>query len=175
MLSNQLFNGSWSPVYTREVFERGHAAAVLLIDSKREEVVFVEQFRPGAIETETNPWLVELVAGMIEEDETPEAVVYREAIEESGSEILKLRKICEYLVSPGGTTERIWLYVAEINSRKIADYAGLDDENEDIRVHCITMKEAFKWLENGQINNAMTLIAVQWLKIQQLEHRSLWL
>ena len=173
-ISNQLFAGGWSDIYTRELFERGHAAAILLFDQNRDQLVFVEQFRPGAMQTEQSPWLIELVAGMIEEGELPEEVVKRESIEESGSEVKRLVKMCEYLVSPGGTTERIWLYLGEIDSTKTAQFAGLDNENEDIKVHCISTQKAFDWLGSGKINNAMTIIAVQWLKLKLMQQTPLW-
>ncbi len=173
-ITNQLYAGGWSDVYTRELFERGHAAAVLLYDQERDKLIFVEQFRPGAIATESSPWLIEIVAGMIEVDEEPAEVVRRESLEESGSEIMRLAKICEYMVSPGGSTERIWLYLGEIDSNKSSDFAGLEGENEDIRVHCISTQTAFEWLDNGKINNAMTIIAVQWLKLKLLEQHPLW-
>jgi ADP-ribose diphosphatase len=168
-LSNQLYNGGWSAQYRREVFERGHAAAVLLHDFKRDKVVLVQQFRPGALETESDPWLIELVAGMIEANERPDDVVLREAMEEAGSRILKLNKICEYLTSPGGCTERVWLYHGEVDSSQIASFAGLESENEDIKVHCIPTEQAFEWLEMGKLNNAMTIIAIQWLKLRLLQ------
>jgi ADP-ribose pyrophosphatase len=173
-ISNQLFAGGWSDTYTREIFERGHAAAILLFDENRDQLVFVEQFRPGAMQSEQSPWLIELVAGMIEEGELPEEVVKRESIEESGSKVKRLVKMCEYLVSPGGTTERIWLYLGEIDSTKTASFAGLESENEDIKVHCISTQKAFDWLDSGKINNAMTIIAVQWLKLRLIQQTPLW-
>ena len=173
-ISNQLFAGGWSDTYTREIFERGHAAAILLLDENRDQLVFVEQFRPGAMQSEQSPWLIELVAGMIEEGELPEEVVKRESIEESGSKVKRLVKMCEYLVSPGGTTERIWLYLGEIDSTKTASFAGLESENEDIKVHCISTQKAFDWLDSGKINNAMTIIAVQWLKLRLIQQTPLW-
>ena len=173
-IQNELFAGGRSEIYTRELFERGHAAAVLLYDQHRDRLVFVEQFRAGAMQTEQSPWLIELVAGMIEKGESPEQVVIRESVEESGSEIQRLVKMCEYLVSPGGTTERIWLYLGEIDSSKTAEFAGLENENEDIKVHCVSTKKAFDWLENGKINNSMTIIAVQWLKLKLMQQAPLW-
>ncbi len=174
-LSNQLFQGGWSGHYTREIFERGHAAAVLLYDKNRDKLIFVEQFRPGAIKTESSPWLIELVAGMIEKDENPEQVVMREAVEEAGGTILRLQKICEYLVSPGGSTERIWLYLGEVDSLNVAKHAGLESENEDIKIHCISSSTAFHWLEQGRLNNAMSIIAVQWFKLNYSKRDQFWL
>jgi len=174
LLSNQLFQGGWSANYTREIFERGHAAAVLLFDKKRDKLVFVEQFRPGAIATEKSPWLLELVAGMIEKGEDPEEVVRRETLEEAGGQVLRLEKICEYLVSPGGSTERIWLYLGEVDSLKLANFAGLDQEQEDIKIHCVSTQTAFEWLESGRLNNAMTIIAIQWLKLHFVNKDRFW-
>jgi ADP-ribose pyrophosphatase len=173
-LRNQLFGGGESEPYSREIFDRGNAAAVLLIDSKLNKLVMVEQFRPGAINTEFSPWLMETVAGIIETGESPEEVVIREALEESGTEIMRLRKICEYFVSPGGSTERIWLYIGEVDSGKAAEFAGLDEENEDIKVHCIDIDLALNWLDSGIFNNAMSIIAMQWLKLTLLSNKSLW-
>ena len=172
-LTNQLFRGGWSEPFTREIFERGNAAAVLLYDKSRDKLVFVEQFMPGAIPTEESPWLIELVAGMIEEGETPEDVVRRESMEEAGGKILRLQKICEYLVSPGGSTEKIWLYLGDIDSTKMPEYAGLASEQEDIRIRTVGTKAAFDWLDSGRLNNAMTIIALQWFKINHMKKEQL--
>ena len=173
-LSNQLFRGGWSEEYTREVFERGNAAAVLLYDPTEKVVVFVEQFRPGAIAGEGSPWLMELVAGIIETDETPDEVVRRESVEEAGCEIARLSKICDYWVSPGGTSERIWLYLGEIDSSKLPEFGGLESEHEDIKVHRVALEDAFKSLDNGVLNNAMSIIALQWLRLKILTKSTLW-
>lgn len=172
---HQLFEGGWSQVFQREIFERGHATGVLLLDPVRDMLVFVEQFRPGAVATQNNPWLLELVAGIIEKDESPDQVAEREADEEAGCHIRRLAKICEYLVSPGGSTEKIWLYLGEVDSSQISRYGGLVDENEDIKVHLMSVAEAFNRLENGQISNSMTLIALQWLKLNWDNKADFWL
>jgi ADP-ribose pyrophosphatase len=173
-IRNELFEGGWSSSFTREVFERGYASAILLFDPRLEKLIFVEQFRPGAMESESSPWLIELVAGMIETNEQPESVAIRESQEEAGCEVKRVKKICEYLVSPGGTTERIWLYVGEIDASNLPKYAGLDDENEDIRIHSIDVNLAYKWLDSGRLNNAMTLIAVQWFKLNWRKNEDLF-
>lgn len=172
---NELFAGGWSDSFQREIFERGHAAAALLLDPDKEVLVLVEQFRPGAVETEESPWLIEPVAGIIEAGESPADVVTRESVEEAGCQVKRLHKICEYLVSPGGTTERIWLFLAEVDSDGISDLGGLDHENEDIRIHKMPVNLVFEMLENGQLNNAMTLIAVQWLKLNWSDRANFWL
>ncbi len=173
-LANQLFQGGWSEEYSREIFERGNAAAVLLFDPKAEVVVFVEQFRPGAIGSEDSPWLMELVAGIIEQGEQPDQVVRRESIEEAGVAVSRLTKICDYWVSPGGTSERIWLYLGEVDSTNLPDFGGLESEHEDIKVHRVKLQDAFQMLEKGTLNNAMSIIALQWLKIKILTKSTLW-
>ncbi|WP_196139601.1 NUDIX domain-containing protein [Aliikangiella sp. G2MR2-5] len=164
-LKYEKFEGGWSEVIQREIFERGNAAAALLLDPEQELLVMVEQFRPGAMSTEKSPWLIEPIAGMIEKGESPKNLIEREAEEEAGCQIKRMRKICEYLVSPGGSTERIWLFLAEVDARQASDYAGLEHEHEDIKVHQIPVKKAFQMLENGEFTNAMTLISLQWLKL----------
>lgn len=174
LIKYKQFDGEWSSEFSREIFERGNAAAALLIDLEKEILILVEQFRPGAIATESHPWLLELVAGMIEPGESPEDVVVRESEEEAGCKVTRVQKITEYLVSPGGTTERIWLYLGEIKAENLPEFAGLDHEHEDIKVHQIPVKEAFDWLEKGKINNGMTLIALQWLKLNWHKKDQFW-
>ncbi len=173
-IRHQLFAGGWSNLFHREIFERGNAAAVLLLDRVKETVVMVEQFRPGAMDTQENPWLLELVAGMIEAGEEPEQVVYRESIEEASCKIGRLMRICDYLVSPGGTSERVWLFLGEVDSSQLPELGGLEDENEDIRIHQLPVSAIFQLLDDGKVNNAMSLIAIQWLKIHWSNRFNFW-
>jgi len=162
-LRHRLYSGEMSPVMERELFERGHAAAVLLYDPKRDAVVVLEQFRIGALEAEGGPWLLEIVAGMIETDETPDGVAIREAEEEAGCKIQQMEHICDYLVSPGGTSERISLFCGRVDSEGVDGIYGLDEEHEDIRVRTVTFAEAWSCFERGEINSASPIIALQWL------------
>ncbi|MEC9409465.1 MAG: NUDIX domain-containing protein, partial [Pseudomonadota bacterium] len=84
-LRHKRFNGEWMGPFTRELFERGQAVCVLLFDPRKDAVVLLEQFRVGALEDERSPWLIELVAGMVDEGETPEDVALRESEEEAGT------------------------------------------------------------------------------------------
>ena len=162
-LQHRLFAGGWSPEMQRELFERGHAAVLMPYDPKRDAIVVQEQFRVGAIETTANPWLLEMVAGIIEPGESAEQVVRREAVEEAGLAIGRIEPLFSYLVSPGGTTERIELFVGEVDSSEAGGLHGLADECEDIRVTVISRAEAIALLDAGQISNAAMLIALQWL------------
>jgi ADP-ribose pyrophosphatase len=158
----------------REVFERGHAAAVLPYDPVRDQVVLVEQFRIGALRAPEGPWLLEIVAGIIDPGETPEAVVRREAVEESGCVLQDVVPICEYHVSPGGTTERIALFCGQVDALHIGGIHGLAEEEEDIRVLVVPTDEAIALLHAGKILSAAPIIALQWLLLNRESLRRRW-
>ena len=171
-IRHRLFAGG-SVEIQRECLERGDAMAVLLYDPVRQRIVLVEQFRVGAIR-ESSPWLLELVAGMIEPGETAEAVAYREADEEAGAKLLALWPICEYYTSPGGSSEKVHLYLARVDSQGMAGIFGIDHEHEDIRLHNLGFLEVMDLLASGQLNNAATIIALQWLKLNKQQVDDKW-
>ena len=173
-LRHRLFSGVWSRALVREVFERGHAAAVLPYDPMRDQVVLVEQFRIGALEAPGGPWLLEIVAGIIEPGETPEEVVRREAVEESGCTIQEVIPIYEYLVSPGGTSERITLFCGKVDAARAGGTHGATDEDEDIRVVVMSADAAFAQMQAGKINAAAPIIALQWLWLNRDQVRRRW-
>lgn len=172
-LRHQLFSGGWSPEISRECLERGHAVAVLPYDPDRDQVVMVEQFRIGALEAPEGPWLVEIVAGMIGQGETSLDVARREAVEEAGCKLLDIVPICDYFVSPGGTSETVALYCARVDASRVGGVHGLNEEHEDIRVHVFFRSEALELMRTGRINSAAPIIALQWLELnrQDLLHR----
>lgn len=174
-LSHQLFAGGWGKELTRELFERGHAAAVLPYDPDLDAVVLVEQFRIGALEAPIGPWLLEIVAGIIEPGEQPEEVVKREAQEEAGLQLAETEFICDYLVSPGGTSERIALYCGRVDASEAGGIHGLEEEGEDIRVTRVAFSEATELLASGRLNSASIIIAMQWLMLNRQRLRKLWL
>ena len=167
---HRLFNGEMSGEIRREIFERGHAAVLLPFDPVRDEVVLVEQIRIAAYDVSESPWLLEMVAGMIEEGETVEDVVRREALEEAGLVVGRAKPVLSYLASPGGTSERLSIMVGEVDATTAEGIHGLADENEDIRVHVVSREQAYQWVEEGKIDNAASVIALQWL---QLHHQAL--
>lgn len=181
-LRHRLFEGGFSGEMVREVFERGHAVAVLLYDPESDAVVLVEQFRVGAFVAGTSrwygadfsPWLMECVAGIIDAGETPEEVARREAVEEADCPIGEMIPICHYLVSPGGTTESVFLFCGRVDSSKAGGIHGLTEEHENIRVHVVPAEEAYRWLDGGRLVNAMVIIAVQWLKLHHAELGARW-
>ncbi len=167
-LRHELFRGGWSPDITRECLERGHAVAVLLYDPDHDQVVLLEQFRVGALEFPGGPWLLEIVAGIMDDPaETAEEVARRETIEEAGGELLDLIPICHYLVSPGGTSESITLFCGRVDASGIGGLSGLADEHEDIRLHVFSRNEALDLLKAGRINSAAPIIALQWLELNR--------
>ena len=168
-LRHKRFDGRWTGEFTRELFERGEAVCVLLYDPDKDCVVLAEQFRIGSLADERSPWLLELVAGMVEPGESYEDVAARETEEEAGCAFYKLIPICNYWVSPGGTSERVQLYCGLINSEGVGGTHGLEEENEDIRLHTLSFEQAYGAVESGEINNAATIMALQWLKIHQAE------
>ena len=165
-LRHKLFAGGWSGEFERELFERGHAAAVLPYDPILDNVVLIEQFRVGAMAANCQPWQLEIVAGMLDHDnESPEQVVRREATEESGLVLGKTEKISRYLSSSGGCSEVLDIFIGVVDSRLAQGIHGVESEHEDIRVHVVSRKQAYQWLESGKIENAATIIALQWLQL----------
>lgn len=171
---HRLFNGEMSGEVTREIFERGHAAVLLPYDLLRDEVVLIEQIRIPAYDTSETPWLLELVAGMIEEGESVEDVARREAVEEAGLQVGRVKEFMSYLASPGGTSERLSLMVGEVDATQAKGIHGLVDENEDIRVHVVSREQAYQWVEEGKIDNAASVIALQWLQLHYEKLRTEW-
>lgn len=163
----RLFDGGWSPVISREIFERGHAVALLLYDPERDEVGLCEQFRAGAHAAGWHPWLIEIPAGIIDEGQSPDQVAIREAKEETGIEISEVRRICNYLVTPGGSSETMQTYLARVDSRQLSGVHGLPEEAEDIRVFSAPLSQALSWIEEGRICNSMTIIALYWLALHR--------
>ena len=183
-LKHRLFNGGWGEQIHREVFERGHAASAILYDPDLDQIVLIEQFRIGAYaalssdlyerKTKT-PWLFEIIAGIIESGETPENVVRRECIEETGCEITDIIPVYQYLVTPGGSSETMFLFCGRVNSATATGIHGVATEGEDIRVFVVSATEAFLMLDSQKIYNSMTIIALQWLKVNRDIVRKKWL
>ncbi|HHR0803785.1 ADP-ribose diphosphatase [Enterobacter roggenkampii] len=171
---HRLFNGEMSGEIRREIFERGHAAVLLPFDPVRDEVVLVEQIRIAAYDVSESPWLLEMVAGMIEEGEMVEDVARREALEEAGLVVGRTKPVLSYLASPGGTSERLSIMVGEVDATTAEGIHGLADENEDIRVHVVSREQAYQWVEEGKIDNAASVIALQWLQLHYQTLRNEW-
>ncbi len=168
------FAGDWSQVVAREVFLRGNATCVLPYDPRSGHVILVEQVRAGALLDEASPWLLELVAGINESHESTEEVARREAREEAGLSLDALWFISEFYPSPGACTEKITLYLARVDASQAGGVHGLEEEQEDIRVHVVPFEEALVWSDSGRINNAPAMLALNWLARHQEQVDARW-
>lgn len=164
----------WSGTVHRECFMRNQVASVLPYHLETDSVVLNEEFRigaqlqsPEARRHLQSPWLLEIVAGICESGEDPEATARREAAEEAGLEIDRLELVHRYLPSPGGSNEFINLYCGLLRTLPKPGIFGLDSENENIRTHVLKRTEALELLTSGRICNAATIIALQWLELNR--------
>ncbi|HEX6110663.1 MAG TPA: NUDIX domain-containing protein [Geminicoccaceae bacterium] len=173
-LRHRLFAGGMSRELMREVFERGHAVAVLPFDPVRGQVVLVEQFRIGGVGVIDDPWLIEPVAGIIEPGEPAPEVARREAAEEAGLDLLELVPACTYFASPGGSTETCQVYIGRVDAAGAGGIFGRTDEDEDIRVHVVPLAKALEWLCDGRVHAVTTVVALQWLALHRAELDERW-
>ncbi|MES2625333.1 MAG: NUDIX domain-containing protein [Pseudomonadota bacterium] len=166
-LKCRLFQGGWSKEFSREVLRRDPGVGVLLYDPHLDKVLLVEQFRIGCLNDARNgPWALELVAGLLDEEgEAPGDVAIRETFEETGLQVNGLLPICEYYNSPGGSAEKMTVYCASFDSTKAGGIFGLQTESENIRSVVVSRIEAQQAVAGGRINNAMSIIALQWLQL----------
>lgn len=174
-LKHTLFAGGWSAEIERELFVRGTCVAVLLYDPYTDHVVLIEQFRVGALMQPDQAWLVEIVAGAIEEGESAEEVAYRESLEEAGCNIQELMVISEFYTTPGACAERITLFCGKVDCTLVGGIHGLDHEHEDILVRSVPFDEVYKMLENGEFVSAIPIIAIQWLALNREKLKQAWL
>ena len=175
---HKLFAGGESEIVTRELLIKGAASAVIAYDPKADSVVLVEQVRIGAAyhpERMRSPWLLELIAGMVEKDEKPEEVALRESKEEAGITVKNLTHCLSVWDSPGGTVERLHLFVGKVDSSQAKGIHGLADENEDIRVHVVKREQAYQWMCEGKIDNGIAVIGLQWLQLNYAQLQKRWL
>lgn len=163
-----LFAGGQSETIRREILERGDAVAVLPYDPIADSILLIEQIRIGAIRTKQSPWLLECIAGMTDGSTNYEDVARREAFEEAGLVLSELEFMLSYLSSPGGTTERLHLYLAKTDLSQLqSDVYGLATEGEDIKTHILSFDDAMARLATGEIDNAASVISLQWLALNR--------
>ncbi|QQD17034.1 NUDIX domain-containing protein [Spongiibacter nanhainus] len=173
-LRHKLFAGGWGKQINRELFVRPPAVGVLPYDPGLDAVLLVEQFRIGALARTDGPWLTELVAGLIDKDESPESVARREALEEAGIHIGELENIAQYYSSPGASDEYFYLYLGHASLEGAGGLYGLPEEGEDIRARVFSFQQAESLLNEGHIDNAHTVIALQWLRSNRHRIRQQW-
>jgi ADP-ribose pyrophosphatase len=175
VFKNRLFSGEWSAERDYEVLRRGQAVAIVLYDPDRDRVVLVEQFRLPALLAGSSPWQLEAAAGLIDTDETPEAVAIRETREETGLTLIgEPIRIQRYLSSAGNSDEAIVVFCGRVDSTAAAGVHGLPQEHEDIRVAVKTLGEVEVLLDMGAIESGHTLIGLYWLLRHRDHLRRLW-
>ncbi len=166
-LRHRLFRGGWSRVLVRELFQRGNCVAVLPYDPRHDAVILIEQFRVGPLKNGDPAWMLEIVAGAIEPGETPEAVAWRELREECGCGARAMTRIGEFYTSPGGSSEKITLFWADVDADGAGGIHGLASEDEDIRVHVLPFAAAYAKVVEGAIDSAIPIVALQWLALHR--------
>jgi nudix-type nucleoside diphosphatase (YffH/AdpP family) len=161
------YNGELSDTITRINFERGDAVAAIMHNPADDTLVLIEQFRYPAYH-KAGGWVIELPAGVVETGESPDETMKREIEEETGYRAAIIHHLQTFFVSPGGTSERIFLYYGRINPQdKISAGGGLAAENEDIKVMHPTIDEALQLMNDKKITDAKTLIGLQWLQLNR--------
>jgi nudix-type nucleoside diphosphatase (YffH/AdpP family) len=156
------YNGEMSPPVRRLSFERGESVAAVVWRHDTDDLLFAEQFRYPTLEHGLG-WLLEIMAGIIDPGETAAAAVRREIDEELGYRIDHVEPIATFYVSPGGSSERIWLYFVDTtHASRASAGGGSAAENEDIRVVTLPRDAAHRALDEGQFTDAKTIIGLQW-------------
>ncbi len=169
-VSYKKFAGGDTKVLVREVFERdADAVAILAWDQKTDEVALIEQFRPGALKDKESPWLIEIVAGIIDKGESCEQAAVREVKEEIGLD-LKPSDLCyltEEYPSPGGISEKVTIFIAKADLSHLEKLGGLEIESEDLRVFKAPLDAAYENVKNGRIHNSVAIISIMALKFEK--------
>ncbi|NKB57000.1 MAG: NUDIX domain-containing protein [Alphaproteobacteria bacterium] len=174
-LRHRLFEGGWSPSLSREIMLRAPVAAVIPYDPLTDKVVLIEQFRGGMFAAgDARPWSIEIVAGIIEKDESAESMARRETLEETGCTVGRLEQIMEFYPSPGGCSEHVTVFCGEVSTDGAGGIHGVASEGEDIRVFSETTDAAMAMIQAGEINNSIGVIGVQWLALNRDSLRKRW-
>ncbi|WP_137403927.1 GDP-mannose pyrophosphatase NudK [Echinicola rosea] len=154
---------------SREVYDRGNGATILLYHKEKGTIILTEQFRlPTFLNGNSTGMLIESCAGLLDED-NPEDCAKKEAEEETGFRISKVEKIFESYMSPGAVTEILHFFIAEYQEgMKVSEGGGLDEEHEDIEVLEMKFGEAYEMIFTGKIKDAKTIMLLQYAKIHDL-------
>lgn len=172
---HRLFSGAWSGERTYDVLRRGAAVAIVLYDPERDRVVLIEQFRLPALYAGFSPWQLEVVAGLVDRDETDDAVARRETSEEADLVPLgELVPIQRYVPVPGNSDESVMLFCGRVDSAAAGGVHGLAAEQEDIRVVVKDFAEIAALVDAGRIDGGHTLICLYWLLRHRDRLRALW-
>lgn len=168
------FDGGWTGPLPREMVLRRPAVALLPYDPVKDRVVLLEQFRLGAWIADRPGWMIEIPAGLIDDGEAKEASAARETLEETGLAVAQMLPVGEFATSPGGFNEWVSLFCGRVDAPVEASLHGLASEQEDIRILPMAAADALALLAEGRIQNAITLIALQWFALNRDRLRRDW-
>ncbi len=161
-------DGSWQS-QTREVYDRGNGATILLYNLERRTVVLTRQFRMPAFVNGHSGYLIEAAAGLLD-NASPEERIRLEAEEETGYVVRSVKKIFDAFMSPGSVTERIHFFIGEYQpDDRVSDGGGLEEEGEDIEVLELNFERAIAMVESGEINDGKTIMLLQYLELRLMK------
>lgn len=165
----QFKNGNWKRL-SRETYNRGNGAAILLFNAEKGTVILTQQFRMPAFENDKNEGMsIEACAGAIDNNDKPLETILRETEEEVGYKISNAKQVLTAYTSPGALTEKMYLFVAEYSEEmKINEGGGLDSEDEEIDVLELPFSKAVEMIKNEEIIDAKTIMLLQYAQINML-------
>jgi ADP-ribose pyrophosphatase len=173
-LRHRLFNGGWSREFSRELFAKAEAASAVVYDPVLDQIGLVDQFRIGTLDSPYGPWTLESVAGMVEEGESPADMMLRELVEEAGLHAKELLPVSAFYPTPGSCNEYTHLFCAICDLTEAGGVFGVEGENEDILFKAYPAEEVFNAMLQSRMNNAATLIGLQWLQLNRPQLRDRW-
>lgn len=161
-------DGSWER-QEREAYDRGNGATILLYNKARRTVILTRQFRmPTYVNGNENGMLIETCAGLLDLD-NPEDCIRKEAEEETGYKVSKVKKLFDLYMSPGSVTELVYFFIAEYDyDMKVSEGGGLEDEQENIEVLELGFDKAYNMIASGEIKDGKTVILLQYVKMHNL-------
>ncbi|HVS92826.1 MAG TPA: GDP-mannose pyrophosphatase NudK [Mucilaginibacter sp.] len=156
-------------IQSREAYDRGNGATILLYNKDNQSIILTRQFRmPTFVNGNPDGYLIETCAGLLDED-NPEDCIRRETEEETGYKISHVQKVFEAYMSPGSVTELLYFFVAEYSKdMKVSEGGGVEDENENIEVMEIPFSRALQMVKSGEIRDGKTIILLQYAQLNQL-------
>ncbi len=164
------FNGNKFENVYRECSKKNDVVVALAYDPKLKEILLIEQFRVGAAVRGDNPWILEIVAGFMDKkDEPKEKTAIREIKEETGCDVLEIEEVLNFQTSPGGSASRTYLFLAQVDATSADEYSGLETEHEDIKIHRFSYEQVKKMLVNKQIDNSISIVALQYFFMNNLD------
>jgi ADP-ribose pyrophosphatase len=168
--------GGWSGPVRREIYHAGEVIVALLYQPETDSILLNQEFRIGALLAgDADPWLYECCAGKMDDGETPEEAVRREAKEETGCDVTALKRIGQVYPSPGTMNETFHLFCARIGKNEKGGVFGLDEEDEEIQTHLLPADDVIRMLDAGRIRNAGAVICLQWFARHREQLRREWL